>query len=113
MGDGRPVQPVDSVRFRASERMTKEQITKAAHRHDDQIRAHCGDNTPLPAPDPWAAGGTGRIAHLRWMLLSILAFVAEDRLDKANRWLGFVQGALWYLGISSIEESKQINKPSN
>lgn len=52
-----------------------------------------------------------RINHLAWMCEQVKGFVVEDRMDKAFRWLGFLQGAFWAYGIRSIEEAKQDNTP--
>jgi hypothetical protein len=45
--------------------------------------------------------------HALWMCREATTFVVEGRLDKAERWLGFVQGALWILGVFSIDEMRE------
>ncbi len=52
-----------------------------------------------------------RLNHLAWMCEQINNFVGENRLDKAFRWLGFIQGAFWAYGIQNIEDSKRDNSP--
>lgn len=56
-----------------------------------------------------------RLAHLLWMTQEAKSFCnpAVPFLSKANRWLGFIQGALWQEGIVSIEQMKQLNKPGD
>jgi hypothetical protein len=49
--------------------------------------------------------------HLLYMLWQIPHFIKEGRKEKANRWLGFVQGALWANDIYTIEEMKDHNRP--
>lgn len=51
------------------------------------------------------------ISHLLYMLDEIPKFVAEDRREKAMRWIGFVQGVVcvWY-GVP-VEELKEMNRP--
>jgi len=49
--------------------------------------------------------------HLLYMLQETAKLVKEDRREKAMRWLGFVQGALWVAGLSTIEEMKDLNRP--
>jgi hypothetical protein len=49
------------------------------------------------------------LAHILWMCDEIDRFVDEGRHEKANRWIGFAQGALWIIGAASIDESRQIN----
>jgi hypothetical protein len=36
---------------------------------------------------------------------------AEHRREKAMRWLGFVQGALWAHGLAPVSELKTMNRP--
>lgn len=42
-------------------------------------------------------------AHVQWMLDRVDEFVISGELEKANRWIGFVQGVLFCHG-SSIDE---------
>lgn len=51
------------------------------------------------------------LAHLHAMLDQMEEFVKEDRMEKVFRWLGFIQGALWRMGIYSLEELKNHNRP--
>lgn len=50
--------------------------------------------------------------HVKWMLTQVPTFLLDNRKEKANRWLGFIQGALWSKNLYSIEEFKDHNKPS-
>jgi hypothetical protein len=34
-------------------------------------------------------------------------FVANDKIEKANRWLGFIQGVLWIEGIFTIAQLRE------
>lgn len=45
------------------------------------------------------------------MLDEIDGFCDEGEMGKAFRWLGFVQGALASMGIFTIEELKNHNRP--
>ena len=42
-----------------------------------------------------------RLEHVRWMLSVMLNMTDTEKL---NRWLGFVQGALWCNGVFSVDE---------
>ena len=53
--------------------------------------------------------GEGAAEHVRWMLDRIDEFVDEGRIEKAFRWLGFVQGVLWLDGRFSIDEMRHHN----
>lgn len=46
------------------------------------------------------------------MLPHMREFVEEGRREKFMRWLGFVQGLLWYMGVYSLEELKDHNRPT-
>jgi hypothetical protein len=62
-------------------------------------------------PDEVTPTDYQRRAHLRWMCGAGKALVDEGRIEKAMRWLGFVQGALWGMGLVTIECMKLVNKP--
>lgn len=49
------------------------------------------------------------IDHCLWMCKTALAMPEEDR-DKAMRWLCFVQGFCWSVGIFSIDEMRDQNR---
>lgn len=53
-----------------------------------------------------------RIRHVRWCADQCRAMASDGRMEKAFRWLGFMQGALWDMGLYSIEELANHNKPA-
>jgi len=46
--------------------------------------------------------------HCYYMVLEMEKFIDKD-IEKAHRWLGFIQGCFWSIGKSSIEELRQLN----
>jgi hypothetical protein len=52
-----------------------------------------------------------QISHVLYMLDDLEQLVDAGRLEKAFRWLGFIQGWLWARGLYSIDELKEHNKP--
>ena len=44
------------------------------------------------------------------MIEPLHSFLAEDKLEKLMRWLGFLQGTLWVLGVFSIDELRLHNR---
>lgn len=52
------------------------------------------------------------IVHMRGMIPKMRVLLAEGRREKLMRWIGFIQGACWHMGIFSIEELKEHNRPS-
>jgi hypothetical protein len=49
--------------------------------------------------------------HLLWMLDNAASFHAANRSEKANRWLGYVQGVLVAKGWATLDQCKQANMP--
>lgn len=70
-------------------------ITKADFNHDDCVRLDQG----LEAEQ-----------HCLGMLDKMEAFIQEGRMDKVNRWLGFLQGVLWMRGLYTLTELMNHNK---
>jgi hypothetical protein len=49
--------------------------------------------------------------HLASMCDQIRAFIEADEVEKAMRWLGFMQGAFWALGVFTLNDLRQHNAP--
>jgi hypothetical protein len=49
--------------------------------------------------------------HLVWMCGQVIEFVNTQRMAKANRWIGFIQGVMWSYGVMTIDQMRQHNKP--
>ncbi len=49
--------------------------------------------------------------HLLFMCDEIKQLVLSNRREKAFRWLGFLQGAVWAFGLTNLEELKKMNMP--
>ncbi|HUO75735.1 MAG TPA: hypothetical protein VMU12_02375 [Candidatus Paceibacterota bacterium] len=69
--------------------------------------------TPVRQPADVEPGPTmvQALEHCYAMLAEIDRFAREGRMDKAFRWLGFVQGCLWACGIYTVQELKEHNSP--
>jgi hypothetical protein len=52
-----------------------------------------------------------RLSHVMWMCIDLKGWLCEEKKEKAMRWLGFIQGALWSSFVYTIEDLKQHNKP--
>ena len=48
-----------------------------------------------------------RLSYVRWMCQQIMS---KDDIDKANLWLGFIQGVLWAEEIFTIQEMRDHNR---
>jgi hypothetical protein len=49
--------------------------------------------------------------HAVWMCGEVIQFANTQRMAKANRWIGFIQGVLWSHGVMTIDQMRQHNKP--
>lgn len=47
-------------------------------------------------------------SHLRWMLRELRTL---EPADKANRWLGFVQGVLIAQGATTVAVEREVTRP--
>lgn len=52
------------------------------------------------------------LQHCHNMLVTMEELVDAGRIDKAFRWLGFVQGVLWTLRIYTLDELKNHSRPT-
>lgn len=68
-------------------------------------KGNWGHGTLLPNPH-------FGLIHCHGMLTKVEGFLKEGRLDKAFRWLGFVQGALWVSKVYTLNDLKNHNRPS-
>ena len=96
--------------------MKAEQVAKAVEELEKLIKSEVRDETPKQSPAdrrvaPGQISGTNALRHLLWCLMNVLQFMGDDRTEKAMRWLGFVQGALWMNGFVTIDRLKLMNKP--
>lgn len=84
--------------------MTKDQVKDAAK----TLKQCLGDGPEIRNIE--AKTLEDEYAHLRFMCSEIPNILDQDKIDKAMRWLGFVQGAIWKLGLRSIHDMKNDNR---
>lgn len=72
-------------------------------------RAAAGELVPIDESVLRAEDVT--MEHARWMCREALSW-GPERLEKKFRWLGFIQGALWSMGLYTVDELKADNMPS-
>ena len=53
--------------------------------------------------------------YCAWMLDQMEKQIKENNFEigKINRWLGFIQGCSWVIGVNSINEMMDHNRPEN
>ena len=95
--------------------MTPDRVRQLLARYDQQL-ARMGAGEPLQCdleaamtymddPQTWKVAA----AHLRFACQEAQKFCGDGRVEKAMRWLGFVQGCLWAMGDSSIADLARDN----
>lgn len=57
-----------------------------------------------------SVGGTDD-NHLRWMCQTALAHLTDWPVDKASRWLGYVQGVLIVTRRLTTAEEREVSRP--
>ena len=93
--------------------MTPEKVKQAFQQCEDILIA-AGIDEEKSAHDEVleSLDGVGVAAgHALYMVREGRKLVDQDRAEKAMRCLGFVQGVLWAIGLVTIEELKNMNKP--
>lgn len=86
--------------------MTSEQFNRACQLTAELLFEY--NHAVVAARQP---GNETSEAHLLWMLLEAQGFCAAAKVEKANRWLGFVQGVMAADGYATVEELKRANMP--
>ncbi len=53
------------------------------------------------------------VSHLKYICVKAQEFVEEGRIEKAMRWLGFIQGVLWSRGYYTLDQLKNHSRPDS
>jgi hypothetical protein len=88
--------------------MTFEGFRRAALATRTLLEAAFGGKAIAAARTPEEPGAP---AHLSWMLAEAIRFYEQGKPQKANRWLGYVQGVMAAMCYASLEELKRANMP--
>lgn len=86
--------------------MTPEQVIAVADKYIEDL----GSKGVSPQRDGESETNLERLHHASWMCFEIRRFVAAGKIEKAMRWLGFVQGVLWTTETMTLEEMKDDNR---
>jgi hypothetical protein len=89
--------------------MKTDQIVRVATKYDDLL---ADKNVIAERQDMSSSRSTSaqRLSHSRWMCKEITLLVENGHIDKAERWVCFVQGVLWCEGLRSINEMRDDNR---
>lgn len=83
--------------------MTREQILDICKKYDEMLMREGF----LKKQEHYEYGS---LNHCRYMLNKIPIHIDDGKFEKANRWLGFVQGILWAHGYCDIKTMKEHNR---
>lgn len=93
--------------------MTPEHVAATCIKYDG-VLAEMGFRV---VKNPFSEFKEGRLCHLRWMFAETVGFLEQhvanggtDKLEKAMRWLGFVQGVLMCYDVMTVEQMKEDNR---
>ena len=91
--------------------MTPEHIRSVAQHYSEKF-IDLGVPLVKHTPTPGVCPDTRQTqSHAHWMCLEIPGLLETDNgFEKANRWLGFVQGVLWVSGVYSIDDMRDDNR---
>ncbi len=93
--------------------MTPSKIAQVLTDYDNSLNKYAKENS-TEGPNRWgdlAGDDSERISHAHWMVREAITFIAAGRIEKAHRWLGFIQGVLWSCGHFTIDQMKEHNRP--
>jgi hypothetical protein len=91
--------------------MTPERVLEVVALYEKRFQDHgvlplcCREDEAYPLDVP-----TRNIRYVAWMLGEIRAQVGALEVEKAMRWLGFVQGAIWCYGWYGLDEMRDHNR---
>lgn len=89
--------------------MTQEKLLSAFDACQE-ILAHNGFTTA--ERDSESPPGTNTsFYHLVWMSVEGRKLAEAERREKAMRWLGFLQGALFWSKLATVDDLKDMNRP--
>lgn len=83
--------------------MTNEQVKDVCKKYDKAL-------SDLGVESERESENSGSLKHLRWMCSEVISFIDVGKIEKAHRWLGFLQGAFWVKEIFNIEQLKDDNR---
>ena len=87
--------------------MTDEQIGDIITKYEEYLSPQ---GVPLRLNSNGAVPDERQAArHVLWMCGEVRKFLKTGRREKADRWLGFIQGVLWKLGLYTIDDMRGHN----
>jgi hypothetical protein len=82
--------------------MNFDKVTEAMNMCEQMLNRAVAAKFPLPLD--------AQFEHCLDMIRRFREFT-PDRIEKAFRWLGFIQGVLYAHGLATVDELKNMNRP--
>lgn len=64
----------------------------------------------VPSRGDTGLGEDNNLDHVMWMCTEIPRHLDAGKIEKAHRWLGFIQGVLWASEVYTIENMRIHNR---
>lgn len=94
--------------------MDQRQFNRACYRTCTLVLIGCGIDADTPRPEPKRRPDDPvQPEHCLWMLDEANQFYIAGKIEKANRWLGYVQGVVAARGWATLDELKRANMPDD
>ena len=97
--------------------MDRNQLLSVLQKYDIWLgeMGHDPERTKTSSSELPFAAMPQQLGHARWMCQTAIEFidtglVIPEDVEKANRWLGFIQGVLWTTGVRTIDEMREDNR---
>jgi hypothetical protein len=90
--------------------MTKDQIIEAAALYLAHLISLGAEPNRMNPSKKFELGSQDAVKdHIAWMCDRLIKIANEGDVEKAGRWLGFIQGVLFMMGEYSIDEFRTHN----
>lgn len=94
--------------------MTKERLQAVLLLYADKLASDGYEAVKAPHSEmaPFHESDSMRqwLRHAAWMCRETMTFTEENEIEKAMRWLGFIQGVFAVYGYRSIDEMRDDNR---
>lgn len=97
----------DAARIWTALDKTYKAVEKTLLQHESPLKAERVD--PELECDGSPLSNSRVVRHLVWMFEETKKIAATDDTDKAQRWLGFIQGVAWAKGMTTLAILKDAN----
>ena len=92
--------------------MTLDKVREVVRGYQRQFQFEPDDAEKYDETALLGAHSAPAMRHVAYMCSEILKMCDEGRTEKVMRWLGFMQGVLWGIGVYPLSALKEQNTPT-